>query len=430
MQGPPTALDPTAYRVTLGCAAATCALTPAYTIRWHVGFYPTTLLEAAILVTIAAFILESLPRRPIVWRTGFGIPILLFILAGAISVVVSSDHRAALGLYRAYFLEPAAFFYVLIAVVTTPRRASLILAGFGVALTALAIPNIAVTLQAAQGHTLNVEGTPPVAIYTVSNAVALFEVPVIVVAAAVMLYGTTWFERAMGAFIVGLGTLSVLLTFSRGAYLALFVVAIVLALTHRLRIVLLVLVVVVIVAALRLPGVTRRVAQELSLSDPRNSLFPRLQLWGVTMRMLAHHPIFGSGLAGFASAINPYRNGYAEQQIYPHNILLNFWTETGVLGVVAFGWLTVETFVATVRGWLHGSPAWRPYQLAVLLFLVAVVVHGLVDVPFFKNDLSLQFWAFLGLAAAATRWDRALPPAGARRSAHQAAAVSPGPTSS
>jgi len=292
---------------------------------------------------------------------------------------VSSDHRAALGLYRAYFLEPAAFFYVLVAVVTTPRRASLILAGFGLALTALAIPNIEVTLKAAQNHTLNVAGTPPVAIYTVSNAVALFEVPVIVVAAAVMLYGTTWFERAIGAFIVGLGTLSVLLTFSRGAYLALFVAAIVLALTHRLRIVLLVLVVVVIAAALRLPGVTKRIAQELNLSDPRNSLFPRFQLWGVTMRMLAHHPIFGSGLSGFASAINPYRNGYAELQIYPHNILLNFWTETGLLGLVAFGWLMVKTVIATLAGWLHGSSGWRPYQLGVLLFVVAVLAHGLVD---------------------------------------------------
>jgi O-antigen ligase len=394
----------------LGCAVATCALTPAYTIRWHVGFYPTTLLEAAILVTIGVFLLESLRRRPILHRTRLDLPILLFLVAGAISVVASSDHRAALGLYRAYFLEPAAFFYVLMAAVTTPWRASLILAGFGLALTALAIPNIEVTLKAAQEHTLNVAGTPPVAIYTVSNAVALFEVPVIAVAAAVMLYGTTWFERAIGAFIVGLGTLSVLLTFSRGAYLALFVVAVVLALTHRLRILLLVLVVVAIAVALRLPGVTKRVAQEVNLSDPRNSLFPRFQLWGVTMRMLAHRPIFGSGLSGFADAINPYRNGYAEQQIYPHNILLNFWTETGILGVVAFGWLMVQTFMTTLGGWLHGSHGWRPYQLGVLLFLLAVLAHGLVDVPFFKNDLSLQFWAFLGLASAASRWDPALKP--------------------
>ena len=91
------------------------------------------------------------------------------------------------------------------------------------------------------------------------------------------------------------------------------------------------------------------------------------------MRMLAHHPIFGSGLSGFASAINPYRNGYAELQIYPHNILLNFWAETGILGLVAFGWLMVKTFIATLAGWIHGSSGWRPYQLGVLLFVVAVL---------------------------------------------------------
>jgi O-antigen ligase len=148
------------------------------------------------------------------------------------------------------------------------------------------------------------------------------------------------------------------------------------------------------------------------------------------MRMLAHHPIFGSGLGGFASAINPYRNGYAEEQIYPHNILLNFWTETGVLGVIAFGWLTIQTFVSSFRGWVYGSRGWRPYQLGVLLFLVAVVAHGLVDVPFFKNDLSLQFWVFLGLSSAAGRWDSELKPAAAARLAERRPAISRAPTSS
>ena len=39
-----------------------------------------------------------------------------------------------------------------------------------------------------------------------------------------------------------------------------------------------------------------------------------------------------------------------------------------------------------------------------MLVLVAMVVHGLVDVPFFKNDLSFQFWALLGILWAADRW--------------------------
>ena len=36
--------------------------------------------------------------------------------------------------------------------------------------------------------------------------------------------------------------------------------------------------------------------------------------------------------------------------------------------------------------------------------LVAVVIHGLIDVPYFKNDLSLEFWILLALTWAGTKW--------------------------
>jgi len=40
---------------------------------------------------------------------------------------------------------------------------------------------------------------------------------------------------------------------------------------------------------------------------------------------------------------------------------------------------------------------------------VAVVVHGMVDLPYFKNDLSLEFWTLLGLAWAGRLWSVAQP---------------------
>jgi hypothetical protein len=30
--------------------------------------------------------------------------------------------------------------------------------------------------------------------------------------------------------------------------------------------------------------------------------------------------------------------------------------------------------------------------------MVAIIIYGLVDVPYFKNDLSVLFWTILGLA--------------------------------
>src|SRR4030081_524293 len=108
------------YPLTLTLAALTCALTPAYTLRWHIGFYPTTLLEAAILVTVAAFAYEC-GRNGVVpsLQSPFTMPAAIFIVACAIAVVVAPDRRAALGIYRAYIIEPIAFFFVLGNVVRT-----------------------------------------------------------------------------------------------------------------------------------------------------------------------------------------------------------------------------------------------------------------------------------------------------------------------
>jgi hypothetical protein len=42
-------------------------------------------------------------------------------------------------------------------------------------------------------------------------------------------------------------------------------------------------------------------------------------------------------------------------------------------------------------------------QLGIVLAMVAIIVHGLVDVPYFKNDLALEFWTLLGIQFGALR---------------------------
>src|SRR5207248_4521867 len=130
------------------------------------------------------------------------------------------------------------------------------------------------------------------------------------------------------------------LSFSRGGYLAMFVIGLLLALTHRLRIWLAAGIVVVALALSRIPPVASRISHELNPTDPNNSLQERYRLWAATLRMLRDHPILGAGLSGFQQTVDRYRNGsYTEQLIYPHNILLNFWSETGLLGLAAFAWI-------------------------------------------------------------------------------------------
>ena len=363
---------------------------------------PTTLLENAILITVAAFVFESI-RDGIhpTWRTRVTIPAVLFLIAGAISVVVAPDHLAALGLYRAYVIEPTAFGLVLISAVTTPKRALALVGGLAAGGAIAGVANSAVVISALMHHTYDVVTTPPVVIYNTANAVALYLVPLIAFAGAVVLHWPNRRERLIAAAFVLVGVFAVLLSFSRGGYLALAAVAVGLALSHRYRWLLAAGAAVAAGLLLIVPALRRRVQTEINFSDPHNTLVGRSHLWDASLQMLRDHPIFGAGLSGFASAIAPYWNPFHPDRFgYPHNIVLNFWSETGLLGLTAFAWIFVATFLLAWRGWRHGVDEWRVVHLGVMLALVAVLVHGLVDVPYWKNDLSLEFWVLISLTLA------------------------------
>jgi O-antigen ligase len=326
----------------------------------------------------------------------------VFIIAGAISVLASADHRGALGLYRAYFLEPAAFALIVAAVASTPRRVGLILVGFAVGGAVAALANMVVVIDAIRHHVLDLATTPPVVIYQTANAVALYLVPLVAVAASILIHGRGRAERWISGLFLAIALPACLLSFSRGGYLALGALALGLALSHRWAKILLPTAVVAGLLISQVPLIRSRIAYELH-PLPGNTLDFRLRLWGQTLKMLSHYPLFGIGLSDYAQAMGPYWQDLPHV-IYPHNIILNFWAVTGVLGLVGFGWLAVRAFLLGRQGWRSHPGAWRPYDLGVMLVLVAMVVHGLVDVPFFKNDLSLEFWALLGVLWAAHRW--------------------------
>jgi putative inorganic carbon (HCO3(-)) transporter len=273
---------------------------------------------------------------------------------------------------------------------------------------ALGIPNAVTVIEAARHHTLDLSGTPPVVIYQTQNAVALFLLPLIALASSLLFYGQR-IERLVGAVFLVLGLPVFLLTLSRGGYLALGAVLLGLALTHRRRLWLVAAAAIAAAIFTRIPAIAIRIGHDLNFTDPTNTLVGRVPLWKATLQLLAHNPVFGAGLSGFETRLAPYWNAtHTDRFIYPHNIVLNFWVATGILGVFAFGWIMLAAFQLTWRQWRHGDQPWKPFQLGVLLALVGIVVHGLVDVPYFKNDLSLEFWVLLAVAWSGARW-AALP---------------------
>ena len=113
---------------------------------------------------------------------------------------------------------------------------------------------------------------------------------------------------------------------------------------------------------------------------------------------MAHNPAFGAGLNAYPQALAPYHNSTQYEIFqYPHNIVLNIWTELGLLGLIAFGllaWLTWRSVTPTTK-----NSQQKTLLLAAFAALLTMTIHGLVDVPYFKNDLSVMVWILFAVLA-------------------------------
>ena len=234
------------------------------------------------------------------------------------------------------------------------------------------------------------------------------------------------------AFIAVLSALAIYYAKSDGAIVALVVALFVVGLlgNKRTRLVAVTLAVVAALALATVPGAYKKVGDKLALRDFSGQV--RVAQWFETWKMLKEGRfIIGSGLSGYQKAIEPYHvpgifyddgtdpefyrhvvwsDEYKKQvwrpveiYLYPHNIVLNFWTELGLFGLLLFAWIFGKAFKLAVGGWRlavrNKDSSAKFLVLGVLGALIVIVVHGLVDVPYFKNDLACIFWVLISLVS-------------------------------
>lgn len=126
--------------------------------------------------------------------------------------------------------------------------------------------------------------------------------------------------------------------------------------------------------------------------EQRSSSSVRLQTWAVASNLAQGNWLTGIGLGQFEAqyqltakeilTVEPHE----VTQLHPHNIFFSFWLNLGVLGLV---WLLAFIYkVIKMR---------RADNLIYLSIFVLILVHGLFDQPFWKNDLSLLWWFLIAL---------------------------------
>ncbi len=208
-------------------------LLPTYLIRFQVFGIPMTWLELMILLTFVLALLKKEIDYKKIKEDYFFWPIILILIVATISIFTSPVIISALGIWKAYFIEPVIFYWLMICLVKERRQIEgffwalggsviyLSLVGFYQKFTAWNVPPEYLKLDGSVDRIVSVFSYP--------NAVGLFVGPIVVLFLgflfyknqdSVLLYLSTIRRFWLKLLVVACGLSAIILAQSEGAFLA------------------------------------------------------------------------------------------------------------------------------------------------------------------------------------------------------------------
>lgn len=375
---------------------AVAAVLPTYLWRFTIGGIPTNPLEILIVLALLAGVCDQTTRRR--WRHAttqlpwtISMSVLLFVLAAIISTIISPHLATSLGILKGWVILPIVYGWMVLGYVGAQKESEKSDAILNALLASAVVVSLIGITQIGTLDRIR-------SVYDVPNSLALFITPILVAT-----IWRAWTERsallgtaAMTLFIALLETQSV------GAFLSL-VVAVsigVFKFRHALSAYVRRSLVIGLIGMAVIGGVLLQ-DKITYLTSPHSSAAVRLQLWSISWDIVAEHPLLGVGLGVFEPVYQQklherfaqYEQGMRSDKPLPefvfrdpHNVFFSFLLNAGLLGLVS-----IATLLFYILYW-RASPLSSTW-----LALAALLIFGLVDTVYWKNDLSILFWVLCSL---------------------------------
>ena len=239
----------------------------------------------------------------------------------------------------------------------------------------------------------------------------LMQFPLLIFIARLEILPNLW--RGVSLFTAGLTLICLVLSMTRGAWLAFIVVALIfVAIEKKYRRlaakIFAGLAIVFLIAALVSPKIQDRLATMTDTKFQSNN--ERILMWESAIEIFKDYPLSGVGQKMFFRAYNEeYISPYAVERpgeigpghTQPHNNLLNEASEGGVVGLSAFIGLYAYFF------WKFFTQLKREKNFAfgagmtALLILAGLQLEGLTDTNMIQVPIMREFWLLAGTLIAA-----------------------------
>ncbi|MDP2684698.1 MAG: O-antigen ligase family protein [bacterium] len=392
---------------------------PAYLIRFELFSIPMTVLEIMILVIFLVWIIKVfIPRSRGTETASVGEKwrerckriwwpwkwlILIFVLVGIVAVLISPDIRQALGLWKAYILEPVIFFVVFVNVIKTKQQVRAIIWALGSLvvvvgyITLLQYINI-LEIPAHYGFEIPKRAT---SFFPFPTAVGKLVGPLVALFLGMLITKesfkiTSLFEFVKkNIFTIGIllfGLMGLMFSVSRGAVLGIFIALIFASFFSKWKKWIWGVLGVLIILALLITPIRNNVMDVFSAQDVSTDV--RLVMWKGAVRIIQDNPITGTGLASFPVVYEDYKEAsHTEYFPNPDHFILSVWIEMGLAGLIIFGWIFIRFFKYCQELFYQN----KQLSVGLMSAMVALLAYGFLDTPYFKNDLAIIFWVLVGL---------------------------------
>lgn len=381
---------------------------PAYFLRFYVFGLPLNLLEVLVYCLFVFWIVAG---GKISKNYGIFLPIFLIFAGATLSAVFSDNLIISAGIWKSYFLSPLLFFTVFfnslsgIGVNERAEKLENLLKWFLFSGYIVAIISYVYLLFGI----LTYDGRLR-AFYLSPNHLAMFLAPVFLVN-LYFLFGASGIKKTILFFGIIFIALLFYATRSSGAWIGL-AAGIFYWLISKQPIKYrwlfgkktvvycgIFLVFLSVIMALNISAIA-----DYFDASGRSSLHSRLMIWRSAAEILKDNLVFGIGPGMFQEyylAYQQYFTPYLEWSVpQPHNVFLAFWLQAGILGIIGF------IYIMIMLCFRLSLKKRTEFHLLVIAFLIYFLVHGIVDTVYWKNDLSLIFWFFIGIALIAPLNDK------------------------